>query len=288
MFTFGEGEDLWAHQQGRHCGVYGQTDAEYSKWRQERGKPRVALSILERLIQTSTINTAIIAADGNDLLNQWWGEVADVVANCYPRFRLLRHHGPHHDRDEFLIDPENSVLLCSRMALHGVLQRLDQGAKANALLVQDEVHRFGSASHVAQLDGLANAIPWCLGLSATPEREYDQDGNAFILRNVGPVIFSYGLEEAISDGILCGFDYVPLEWEPSEDDRRAVHALMRRRAASQGGDRPMSEEVFRREVARVYKNSVEKVPLFQRFVSDHPEALERCIVFVAEKNYGEL
>lgn len=205
-----------------------------------------------------------------------------------PRFRLLRHYGPHHDRDEYLIDPENTVLLCSRLALQGVLKRLGASAKPKAILMQDEVHRFGSASHVAQLAGQADMIPWRLGLSATPDREYDQDGNAFIARNVGPVIFRYPLEDAIADGILCEFDYAPLEWDPSDEDRRAVHALMRRRAAREGAERPMSEEEFRREVARVYKISAEKVPLFERFVADHPEALERCIVFVAEKAYGEL
>lgn len=280
-------EDLWPHQQ-----------AAIAKFMEKRrgilematgtGKTRTALVILARLIRSSAIQTAIIAADGNDLLDQWWGDIAAVVAESYPRFRLLRHYGAHHDRDEYLIDPENTVLLCSRMALQGVLKRLSDAAKREAILIQDEVHRFGSASHVAQLEGLADAIPWRLGLSATPDREYDQDGNAFIERNVGPVIFPYRLEEAIADGILCGFDYVSLEWDPSDEDRRAVHALMRRRAASNASDRPMSEEEFRREVARVYKNSVEKVPLFERFVAGHPETLERCIVFVAEKAYGEL
>ncbi len=283
----GDEDGLWPHQKA--------AIAEFMDKRRGilematgTGKTRTALVILARLIRSSAIQTAIIAADGNDLLDQWWGDVAAVVAESYPRFRLLRHYGPHHDRDEYLIDPENSVLLCSRMALQGVLKRLGDAAKRRAILIQDEVHRFGSASHVAQLDGLADTIPWRLGLSATPDREYDQDGNAFIARNVGPVIFRYPLENAIADGILCGFDYAALEWDPSDEDRRAVHGLMRRRAASAAGERPMSEEEFRREVSRVYKNSVEKVPLFERFVAEHPEALERCIVFVAEKAYGEL
>jgi superfamily II DNA or RNA helicase len=283
----GDDEGLWPHQ---HAAIAELMDKRRGilEMATGTGKTRTALVILGRLIRSSAIQTAIIASDGNDLLDQWWGDVAGVVAESYPRFRLLRHYGANHDRDEYLIDPENTVLLCSRLALQGVLKRLGDTAKHGAILIQDEVHRFGSASHVAQLDGLADTIPWRLGLSATPDREYDQEGNAFIARNVGPVIFSYPLENAIADGILCGFDYVALAWDPNDDDRRAVHALMRRRAASAAGERPMSEEEFRREVSRVYKNSVEKVPLFERFVADHPEALERCIVFVAEKAYGEL
>lgn len=283
----GEDEGLWPHQKAA-IAAFMEKRRGILEMATGTGKTRTALVILARLIRSSAIQTAVIAGDGNDLLDQWWGDVAAVVAESYPRFRLLRHYGTHHDRDEYLIDPENTVLLCSRTALQGVLKRLGNAAKRKAILIQDEVHRFGSASHVAQLDGLADAIQWRLGLSATPDREYDQDGNAFIARNIGPVIFRYPLENAIGAGILCGFDYVALEWDPSDEDRRAVHALMRRRAASMSGDRPMSEEEFRREVARVYKNSVEKVPLFERFVAEHPEALERCIVFVAEKAYGEL
>ena len=49
----------------------------------------------------------------------------------------------------------------------------------------------------------------------------------------------------------------------------------------------MSEEEFRRRIARVYKNSTEKVPLFQQYITENPKVLERCIVFVAEKDYGE-
>jgi superfamily II DNA or RNA helicase/HKD family nuclease len=251
------------------------------------GKTRTALAILSRLSQSSAVSTAIVAADGNDLLDQWAGDLADILAQGYPRFRLLRHYGPHHDRDEYLLDPDSSVLLCSRQALHGVLQRIDAATRSNALIVHDEVHRFGSASHVRELDGLADDVSWRLGLSATPEREYDQDGNDFITRNVGPVIFRYPLERAIADGILCGFDYSPLTWDPSDADRRAVQALMKRRAARTGTGEPMSEEEFRREVARVYKVSVEKVPVFADFVERTPESLDRCIVFVAEKQYGD-
>ena len=219
-----EDENLWSHQQDaisafmdKRCGILEMATGT--------GKTRTALSILARLIRSNEIHTAIIAADGNDLLDQWCDDLAAIVAESQPRFRLLRHHGLHHDREEYLTQPENTVLLCSRIALQGVLQRLSDTAKGDAILIQDEVHRFGSASHVEKLDGLSDTIPWRLGLSATPEREYDQVGNDFITRNIGPVIFRYGLDEAIVAGILCEFDYVPLEWDPSEEDRLAVKKI---------------------------------------------------------------
>lgn len=251
------------------------------------GKTRTALAVLKHLIQHGSIRTAIVTADGSDLLDQWATDLVATLRASRPRFRLLKHYREHHQRDEYLIGSDFSVLLCSRQALRPVLKRMSAQQKRDAFIVHDEVHRFGSASHVAELDGEADEVQWRLGLSATPDREYDEVGNAFIERNVGEVIFRYPLEDAISDGVLCGFDYLPLEWDPNADDRREVQALMARRSARDTGGRPvMSEEEFRREVARVYKVSVEKVPLFVSFVQRHPEALERCIVFLAEKSYG--
>jgi superfamily II DNA or RNA helicase len=251
------------------------------------GKTRTALAVLGHLINHGSIRTAIVTADGSDLLDQWAADLATRLQESSPRFRLLKHYREHHQRDEYLIDSDLSVLLCSRQALRPVLKRMSAQEKRDAFVVHDEVHRFGSASHVAELDGETDNVSWRLGLSATPDREYDQAGNEFIERNVGEVIFRYPLEDAIADGVLCEFDYLPLEWDPSAEDKREVKMLMARRSARDAAGHPvMSEEEFRREVARVYKVSVEKVPLFVAFVQEHPEALERCIVFLAEKSYG--
>jgi superfamily II DNA or RNA helicase len=284
----GSREDLWPHQRDA-LDAFLERRRGILEMATGTGKTRTALTILRHLIEASAIKTAIITADGTDLLDQWGGDLGHTLSQSYPRYRLLRHYGPHHDRDEYLLDPENTVLLCSRQALQGVLKRLDRVAKSHALVVHDEVHRFGSASHVRELEGAADEVPWRLGLSATPDREYDEAGNDFIERNVGEIIFRYPLERAIADKVLCGFDYVPLEWDPSDEDKRRVQALVRRRAAKArtGDGDPMTEEEFRREVARVYKTSVEKVPVFASFVEAHPEALERCIIFLAEKAYGE-
>ena len=251
------------------------------------GKTRTALAILGYLINHGLIRSAIITADGSDLLDQWAADLTTILRMCSPRFRLLKHYREHHEREEYLIDSDRSLLLCSRQALQPVLKRMSKQQKQSAFVVHDEVHRFGSASHLAELDGEMDDVPWRLGLSATPDREYDQNGNAFIERNVGPVIFRYPLEDAIADGVLCEFDYLPLEWNPSSDDKRAVQGLVARRNTRDASGHPvMSDEDFRREVARIYKVSVEKVPLFVQFIQEHPDALERCIVFLAEKSYG--
>ena len=57
-------------------------------------------------------------------------------------------------------------------------------------------------------------------MSATPEREYDEEGNRFIQNEVGPVIFRFTLEDAIRRGILCEFSYMALNYELTDEEKR--------------------------------------------------------------------
>ena len=43
-------------------------------------------------------------------------------------------------------------------------------------------------------------------MSATPEREYDEAGNDFLLNEIGEVIFEFTLQDAIQKGILFSSD----------------------------------------------------------------------------------
>ena len=48
----------------------------------------------------------------------------------------------------------------------------------------------------------------------------------------------------------------------------------------------MSDEDVWIEIARVYKTSRAKLPIFQEFVAQHPGLLERCVIFVETQEYG--
>ena len=63
---------------------------------------------------------------------------------------------------------------------------------------------------------------WRLGLSATPERTYDPEGNQFLDSEIGPTIFSFPLETAIERAVLSSFTYVPLPYDLTAEDRRRL------------------------------------------------------------------
>jgi superfamily II DNA or RNA helicase len=168
------------------------------------------------------------------------------------------------------------------------LEELPSKAGQRTLLIDDEVHRLGSEGNREALSGLSNDIRFRLGLSATPERPYDDEGNEFVEEYIGEVpLFTFEVGDAIRRRILCPFDYIPLEYELTEEERqqqRRIHAAAAKQAEQ--GD-PMSEEEKRRKLAKVRKTAEAKIPAFRNYVEANPDVLERCIIFVYEREYGE-
>ena len=248
------------------------------------GKTRTALTIVEELEARALANTVVIAAYGTDLLDQWHRELVRRL----PQAAVFRAYGAHREAQSFLNDPVQSVLLTSRQSLAELLPRFRPTAYSKAILICDEVHGMGSPALVGSLAGKLEPFAFRLGLSATPEREYGEEGNAFITREIGPVIFQFDLKEAIERGILCPFDYVELDYAFSEDDRAAARQAIRRFHAKARSGEPASLETMYQEIARVRKLSKEKIAPFAAYASGNPRKLERCIVFVETAEYGML
>lgn len=80
----------------------------------------------------------------------------------------------------------------------------------DTLFIADEAHNLGSPQ-VAKL--LQNVhLHKRIGLSATPDRKYDDIGNAAIERffnDKAPFVYSYSMQKAMESGWLCPYTYFP-------------------------------------------------------------------------------
>ncbi|MDK1389900.1 DEAD/DEAH box helicase family protein [Sinorhizobium sp. 8-89] len=245
------------------------------------GKTRTALAISDELLERDLINTVVVTAHGTDLLDQWHRQL--VKQGVLPVYRAYEKY---HEAQSYLNHPDGSILLISRQHLAAVLPRLRTPCFEKALIVCDEVHGLGSPALVASLSGKLQPFAYRLGLSATPDREYDQDGNRFIEDEIGPVIFEFGLKDAIREGILCGFDYIELPYDFSDEDRAAIRQAVRRyHAKVSAGDAPAIEALYQ-DIARIRKLSKEKLPPFDTYAHAHRNSLQRSLIFVETAEYG--
>jgi superfamily II DNA or RNA helicase len=255
------------------------------------GKTRTALRIARALVDSGDVNTVIVTTDGTDLLKQWRAELLRLRAEL-PRFHLYTDFEAFREVQEFTLAPTKSILLVSRRAMAGrdplaaAMRSLGANEQRHTLLVHDEVHKLGSPSNRENLTGLSDGIRFRLGLSATPEREYDADGNDFITSHIGPEIFRFELEDAIRRGILAPFNYFPLPYRLTDNDRERLKDVYRRKAARALAGEPMSDQELWTELARVYKTSEAKLPIFRKFIADRPELLRRSIIFVETTEYA--
>lgn len=276
---------LWRHQD-EAIAAFLEKQAGILEMATGTGKTRTALRITRDLIEPRRVRGAVIATVGTDLLDQWYKAILEFFG--HQRFLIYRHYAHHHQGGIFLRhkDARPPILIASYDQLAKVLE---QGVPANAsdcLLICDEVHNLGSAGRIDGLSDRIKGFRWRLGLSATPERAYDPTGNAFIERELGPVIFRFTLEDAIKRGILCEFDYSALRYELSDDDLARIQALYGRHSARlKAGELSPVEELYR-EIARVKKESHEKLAPFAAHLRTHPQILKRSIIFVETMAYG--
>ncbi|MFJ7593336.1 DEAD/DEAH box helicase family protein [Streptomyces sp. NPDC097617] len=257
------------------------------------GKTRTALKIMKALFEMGRIDNVIIAMQGTDLLKQWHTELLQAQRNLPRQVRLYRDFGSHKDLQAYSLETKDRILLVSRDKgptrdpLAATLRKLSSQRAQRTLLVHDEVHGLGSAGTTQRLAGLSDPIKYRLGLSATPDREYDDAGNAFIEEHVGPVLMEFGLDKAIQRGILAPFNYFPLPYELTQHDRKRLRDVHAKKAARAAAGDPMSEKDVAIELAKVHKTSQAKLPEFDNFIAAYPELLERCVVFTETQEYGQ-
>ncbi|RAL69804.1 DNA-repair protein [Dehalococcoides mccartyi] len=251
------------------------------------GKTKTALRICEYLIRHSHVTTIIISTEGNDLLKQWYRELLQFVRLLPTRYAIIRHFEDNHDIERFLLNSHQRILLVSRLALPNALRGLSKEIATKTILIHDEVHGLGSPSNRKYLAGLSKHIRFRLGLSATPEREYDAEGNNFIEEHIGPVIFRFELADAIKRGILAPFLYYPLNYTIDSEDRERIKSIYAKASAREKEGSPIPKEELWTSLAFVYKTSKAKLPIFEDFIGRQPNLLTRCIIFVETKEYGD-
>lgn len=249
------------------------------------GKTYTAIRIAQKLLSTKEIKKVIVCTYGNDLLEQWYKELLVKLEGI----RVFRFYETNYKQ---LVD----FYLCDKPCVLVLSLNIDRVLETTKILTEnydrvfwifDEVHRLGALSFRKNLKGILEKFKYRLGLSATPLREFDEEGNSFIQKEIGDVIFRFDIKTAIIRGILCEFRYVPLEYELTEAEKRRKRDIIASFEARKAKGEIVDEESMYRELSRVNKLSVSKLPLFEKLILEKPGLLDNSIIFVESMEYGE-
>ena len=252
------------------------------------GKTITAMKIINKLFDSGKIRRVVITMHGNDLLDQW----AIQIRENYKDKQINYHYASQKMMKDFVMHPDDSILILSRDSrnlsrLLDLFDRLPGDYRNDTLFVFDEVHGAGSNTFVENLSGRLSPYRYRLGLSATPEREYDEVGNDFLLNEIGEVIFEFTLQDAIQKGILCEFNYIPLPYVLTEEEKLKKRRIIATFNAKKDSGELVDEKDMYTQLALVNKTAVNKLVEFESLISQRPELLQKCIIFVQTMEYGE-
>ncbi len=195
------------------------------------GKTITSLNCLFEIYQRKGYYKAIILVPTITLVNQWEQECRKFqfanITKVYSKNLTWRDDVERllfNEKYKTEKEPEVSYIIISTYASYSrekvfnVLNRFD---KKRLLMIADECHNMASGSLVKRLKD----IPYFrrIGLSATPERQFDDEGNEKLRNFFGAedhYTYEYSMEEAIQKGVLCKYMYYPhlVKLTPDEMD----------------------------------------------------------------------
>ena len=174
------------------------------------GKTITALSALAKLREEKEHLFVVIACPYQHLVDQWYKEAVRFgfepilayksSASWVNRLNTALVRYNYGVRDiVFTITTQTTFIF-------ETMQKLLSKLKRGAVLVADEVHHLGAERSRKRLTDIFN---YRLGLSATPNRWFDESGTTALRTYFGDTVYEFSLNKAIQEGYLCPYYYYP-------------------------------------------------------------------------------
>ena len=191
------------------------------------GKTIAAMICAHKLYSVEKPLLIVVAAPYIPLIQQWCDEISPfglkpvnltevngAKGRAIELHRLKRRFRIGSSKVEIVVVSHRT--LCNS-GFKAELEKFD----CKTLLIADEVHNLGSEGFITDPPEF---FDYRLGLSATPIRQYDEEGTEQLLAFFGPIVFQFTLEEAIGR-CLVEYEYYVHPVELTEDEMDEWYAL---------------------------------------------------------------
>ncbi len=238
------------------------------------GKTVFAIHCLTKYLEENQSNSILIVVPSIALLDQWY----ESLSQSFSSKEIALNGGGEQ------IEDVSKICITTIDSLKNLIDKVDP---ENTLLIVDECHKIGTEKRGEMLTNNWHAT---LGLSATPERDYDDNFYIIIKKILGDIIFDYDYIDAREDEVIVNFKllYGYAAMLPEEEDKYTKFTKnIQRRAATIGGsnmnDYPLKMLIFNR--ARLVKNSKNRIPYGVELLLKHKR--ESWIVFTENKKQAK-
>lgn len=236
------------------------------------GKTVTALNCLLKQYKENGYYKAIIVVPTQSLAIQWQKEAE--------AFNYQSIISTHTDKDwkntlnryitRSLLDQSKNLILITTYATFNRkdIQSFIHRTKGidTFLYIADEAHNIGSPNTLKNLPCKINNR---IGLSATPERIYDDLGSKYIYdffdSRQPNYTFRYTMKQAIDDGILCHYDYYPIFIELTDSEmleyERITSQLRKFIDSDTGKYKPDAEKLLLKRKQIIHKAQNKKIAI---------------------------
>ena len=225
------------------------------------GKTVFAIHCLKKYLEENSNNSIFIVVPSIALLDQWY----EGLQLSFKNNEIALNGGGER------LNKLSKITISTIDSVKNIIENFDA---SKTLLIVDECHKIGTEKRGETLTNHWHAT---LGLSATPERDYDDNFYIIIRKILGDIIFDYDYINAREDEVIVNFKllYAYAAMTNSEEaEYKKFTKSIQRRAATIGGnnmnDYPLKMLIFNR--ARMVKNSINRIPfgieLLQKYKRD--------------------
>lgn len=187
---------------------------------------------------------------------------------------------------------DNIFLICTYDTLtNSYFSSKTRNFKKNFIYIFDECHSLGSNQLRTSFKPLLIAKK--IGLSATPDRWFDENGTSFVKETIGPVVYEYTMEEAIEKKKLCKYVY-NIVLSPLNDNEMNKFISLSKEISKQaqvdktmGNDFSQKMESLTMERARISKQCSSKWELFFNIFKDYQNK-KGSLVYVFDKQVDDM
>jgi len=271
------------------------------------GKTFTAVGCIKKLETIHDNLLVIISAPYSNLVDQWKQE----LSKWYIDSNILDAGWTKELRQEIQvsnksIDKKLSVLICShaKFARDEFLEIIKK-SKIPVMLIVDEAHHVGAGNTGKDDDGvvvtngsrkgLSEKYQYRLGLSATIERYFDQDGTDFIRNYFSgssgkSTVYTMSLKQAIEQDKLCRYNYYPYFVELTSDEfyeyKRLTKLAVSYLSSKNYEERIKGENLIIKR-GKIVRDATLKIDTFSEIMKSMPD-VKHLLLFCSENQYDEL
>ena len=238
------------------------------------GKTVFAIHCLAKYLEENKDHLIFIVVPSIALLDQWY----EGLQKDFNEKNIALNGGGEH------LENLSRINISTIDSVKNIIEQFDA---SKTLLIVDECHKIGTEKRGEVLTNNWHAT---LGLSATPERDYDDNFYIIIRKILGDIIFDYDYIDAREDEVIVNFKllYAYAAMTPDEEEKyKKFTKSIQRRAATIGGndmnDYPLKMLIFNR--ARMVKNSKNRIPFGIELLQKHKR--DSWIVFTENKKQAK-